>query len=81
MKVTVNRLDKTIVDGKCVVNFLIEEGDSAFAIEKQITLVDGKSNESYTKEAYALSEDEIDAWKEEVSTNGREFDPVSGTFA
>ena len=80
MKVTVQRLDKTSAAGKCVVLFLVEYQTSTLSIEKQITLVDGKTNESYTEDAYALCGDQIDEWKEEIDGWAKEIDPATGKF-
>ena len=41
---------------------------------------DGKSDEDYIKEAYALAKDEIDNWASSFANVGKEWDVEKGIF-
>jgi hypothetical protein len=75
------------------INMYVQEGDEMnitleithnqqqFFITKMVDVVDGKTKEQYVSDAYNAALPEIEAWKEDIETVGREFDPSTGTFA
>ena len=64
------------------VGFMCEENGKKFAIDKLITIVDGKSTESYIEDAYASAKDEIDAWAADAAANvvGKKWNPESNSI-
>ena len=46
-----------------------------FIIDKWLTIVDGKSDDEYSKEAYDASKSEIDAWDNSFAIIGKTFNP------
>tara|TARA_A100001201_G_scaffold138840_1_gene130174 strand:+ start:394 stop:642 length:249 start_codon:yes stop_codon:yes gene_type:complete len=59
---------------------ITSENKKILTIDKEVDFVEGKSNEEYINEAYALMRDEVDAWEADVSLVDREFDVESGQF-
>ena len=55
------------------VGFKITEGNNVFAIDKQVALADGKTDEQYITEALAAGQSEIDDWKASFANVGREW--------
>ena len=74
------------------VNMFLDQGDTkvitlhiihnnqSFFITRNVDVADGKTTEQYISEAYTAAEDEINAWKADISIVGRDFDETSGTF-
>jgi hypothetical protein len=66
-------------DSNKFVGFLIEDDNGKlFAIDKRVPLQDGKSNDDYVAEAYALCKDEIDEWQASFANIGKVFNPATG---
>ena len=63
-----------------LVGLRIEYNGSTLIADKRVTIVDGKTKEQYVSDAYNAALDEINAWKEDLGTIGRTFDPSTGTF-
>jgi hypothetical protein len=62
-----------------LVGFYIEDANGKlFAIDKRVPLQNGKSEEEYVSEAYALCKNEIDEWQSSFANVGKEFNPVTG---
>ena len=52
--------------------------NEVFIIDKWLTIVDGKSDDDYSKEAYDAAKTEITAWDNSFVNIGKTFDPDSG---
>ena len=56
-------IDKFAVDGTDkLVGFKVDSNGSILIIDKKVPIVEGKTAESYTSDALALAQAEIDAW-------------------
>ena len=62
------------------VGFLVNNNGKMLAIDKLITLVDGKTDESYVQDALAAAQSEIDAWAADASVVGRKWNPDTNSF-
>ena len=51
-----------------------------FIIDKKITIADGKTDESYVKDAYDASLTEINEWQAQFSVQGKIFDPTKNSL-
>ena len=49
-----------------------------FIIDKWLTIVDGKSDDDYSKEAYDAAKTEITAWDNSFVNIGQTFNPDTG---
>ena len=49
-----------------------------FIIDKWLTIVDGKSDDDYSKDAYDAAKTEIDAWDNSFAKIGKTFNPDTG---
>ena len=67
-------------DKKYVGFFVQLDNGHTYIIDKQVDLEDGKSDEDYIKEAYALAKDEIDNWASGFANVGKEWDVEKGAF-
>jgi hypothetical protein len=63
-----------------LVGFTIKENGNTFLIDKQLPLVDGKTEDQYVQEAFALCADEIQEWKQSFAVIGRKINPETGAF-
>ena len=52
--------------------------NEVFVIDKWLTIVDGKSDDEYSKDAYDASKSEIDAWDNSFAKIGKTFNPETG---
>lgn len=59
----------------------VDEKGRTFVIDKKITIVDGKSDESYVKDAYDASLAEINEWQAQFSVKGKTFDPSDSSLS
>jgi len=57
---------------------VINDKGNLFIIDKWLTIVDGKSDDDYSKDAYDASKSEIDAWDNSFAKIGKIFNPDSG---
>ena len=60
---------------------VVNEKGYVFIVDKKITIVDGKSDESYVKDAYDASLAEINEWESQLSMQGKVFDPSDNSLA
>ena len=60
---------------------VVDEKGHIFIVDKKITIVDGKSDESYVKDAYDTSLAEINEWEAQLSMQGKVFDPSDNSLA
>tara|TARA_R100001594_G_C3945222_1_gene241651 strand:+ start:174 stop:431 length:258 start_codon:yes stop_codon:yes gene_type:complete len=60
---------------------VVDEKGHIFIVDKKITIVDGKSDESYVKDAYDASLAEINEWEAQLSMQGKVFDPSDNSLA
>ena len=60
---------------------VVDEKGHVFIVDKKITIVDGKSDESYVKDAYDASLAEINEWVAQLSMQGKVFDPSDNSLA
>tara|TARA_R100000315_G_C5193520_1_gene113054 strand:+ start:494 stop:751 length:258 start_codon:yes stop_codon:yes gene_type:complete len=60
---------------------VVDEKGHVFIVDKKITIVDGKSDESYVKDAYDASLAEINEWEAQLSMQGKVFDPSDNSLA
>ena len=50
------------------------------AIDKEVAIADGKTNEQYVQEALSAAQAEIDAWNTDADNVGRKWDPSTNSF-
>ena len=63
-------------DDKKYVGFLVtDEKGSQFAIDKKVSLSEGKTDEQYVKDALALAKSEIDEWVASFAQIGKTWNP------
>ena len=62
------------------VGFKIKQDGNTLAIDKQVPLVDGKTNEQYVQEALALCQAEIEDWKNSFALVGKKWNLETGSF-
>tara|TARA_Y100000004_G_C8814348_1_gene369118 strand:+ start:543 stop:803 length:261 start_codon:yes stop_codon:yes gene_type:complete len=60
---------------------VVDDSGRIFIIDKKITIADGKSDESYVKDAYDASLVEINEWQEQFSVQGKIFDPSDSSLS
>ena len=59
---------------------VIDDEGRIFIIDKKVTIADGKSDESYVKDAYDASLTEINEWQAQFSIKGKIFDPTKSSL-
>lgn len=79
MNITVDKFTDASETEK-LVGLRIEYNGSTLIADKLIAISSGKTKEQYVSDAYTAALDEINAWKEDLGTVGRTFDPSTGTF-
>tara|TARA_R100001440_G_scaffold71537_1_gene94618 strand:- start:61 stop:318 length:258 start_codon:yes stop_codon:yes gene_type:complete len=57
------------------------ENKEVLIIDKEISLVDGTSDESYVQQAYEASKAEIDEWSAQFAVKGKTFDPSNNSLS
>ena len=62
------------------ITLAVEHNSQTFLITKTVSVSEGKTKEQYVSDAYAAALDEINAWKDDVETVGKEFNPSTGSF-
>lgn len=62
------------------VGFIINNNGKKLAIDRLITIVDGKTDESYVQEALAAAQPEIDSWASDTAIVGRKWNPETNSF-
>jgi len=67
-------------ENKFVGLFVKNDNGQAFAIDKQVPLVDGETDAYYVQQAISLAQAEIDDWNNEFSMVGKTFNPETGEF-
>ena len=61
------------------IGFKIQDTDNnIFIIDKWLPIVDGKSDDDYTKDGYDASKSEITAWENSLANIGKTFNPDTG---
>ena len=61
---------------KKYVGFMVtDEKGTMFAIDKQVSLSEGKTDNQYVKDALALAKSEIDAWVASTAQLGKTWNP------
>jgi flagellar basal body rod protein FlgF len=60
---------------------VVNEKGYVFIVDKKITIVDGKSDESYVKDAYDASLAEINEWESQLSMQGKVFNPSDSSLS
>lgn len=79
LKYTVKNFED--VDTNKLVGLLVEDDNGKkFAIDKQIALVDGKSDASYVQDAVSAASSEISAWQNQESVVGKVFNVDDNTL-
>ena len=63
-----------------LVGFMVKSNGRSLAIDKLVTIVDGKTNESYVQDALAAAKSEIDAWAADVAVVGKKWDADKNSF-
>ncbi len=59
---------------------ITDSSENQFVIDKQVDIVDGKTNESYVQDALALCQDEINEWTGSFALVGRTWNPNTNQF-
>jgi len=62
------------------VGFLVDKNGRKLAIDRLITIVDGKTDESYVQDALAAAQSEIDAWAADIAVVGKKWNPETNSF-
>ena len=57
---------------------ITDEKNNIYAIDKWLTIVDGKSDDDYIKEAYDLCKTQIDNWQNSMKNLNKTFNPDTG---
>jgi len=57
---------------------VINDKDEVYIIDKWLTIVDGKSDDDYSKEAYDASKSQIESWDNNFAKIGKAFNPDTG---
>ena len=71
---------KTDGDNKLVGFDITDDTGNKFVIDKQVPLVEGKTNEQYVSEAMTASQAQIDEWQESFALVGKEWDAETNSF-
>jgi len=62
------------------VGFMVTSDGKQLAIDKLVTIVDGKTDESYVQDALAAAKSEIDAWAAASAVVGKKWDADKNSF-
>ena len=62
------------------VGFMVTSGGKQLAIDKLVTIVDGKTDESYVQDALAAAKSEIDEWNASIAIVGKKWDADKNSF-
>tara|TARA_R100001086_G_scaffold204984_1_gene120865 strand:- start:217 stop:459 length:243 start_codon:yes stop_codon:yes gene_type:complete len=62
------------------VGFMVTSGGRQLAIDKLVTIVDGKTDESYVQDALAAAKSEIDEWAGAIAIVGKKWDADKNSF-
>tara|TARA_Y100001938_G_C8018846_1_gene394087 strand:- start:21 stop:284 length:264 start_codon:yes stop_codon:yes gene_type:complete len=80
-KITIDKFEDEKVDGvlkkKVGLKVLNDEG-GIFITDTYLDIVDGKSVDDYTKDAYDAKKSNIDKWMESFANIGKTFNPDTG---
>ena len=63
-----------------LVGFMVKSNGRSLAIDKLVTIVDGKTNESYVQDALAAAKSEIDAWAADIAVVGKKWNADTNSF-
>ena len=64
-----------------LVGFVVTDANgNKFAIDKEVSFVEGKSDASYVQDAYALATPEIEAWQNQFNIIGKVFNPEDNSL-
>ena len=59
---------------------IVDDKGNIFISDKKITIADGKTDESYVKDAYDVSLTEINEWQAQFSVQGKIFDQTKNSL-
>ena len=62
------------------VGFMVDNNGKKLAIDKLVTIVDGKTDESYVQDALTAAQSEIDAWAANTAVVGKKWNPDTNSF-
>ena len=62
------------------VGFMVTSDGKQLAIDKLVTIVDGKTDESYVQDALAAAKSEIDEWSAAIAVVGKKWDADKNSF-
>tara|TARA_R100000388_G_scaffold84791_1_gene63864 strand:+ start:314 stop:556 length:243 start_codon:yes stop_codon:yes gene_type:complete len=62
------------------VGFMVTSDGRQLAIDKLVTIVDGKTDESYVQDALAAAKSEIDEWSAAIAVVGKKWDADKNSF-
>lgn len=69
------------VDDKKMVGFrVVDDQNQIMVIDKYVPLVEGKTDQEYIADAYALCTAEINEWQASKNIVGKVFNPTTGTL-
>lgn len=71
---------ETVGDNKLVGFMVTNDNGKLLAIDKQIAIAEGKTDEQYVQEALAAAQAEIDDWNVSASVVGRKWNPDTNSF-
>lgn len=62
------------------VGFIVENNGRKLAIDKLVPIADGKSDESYVKDALSLAQVEINSWVADTAILGKKWNPETNSL-
>ncbi len=71
---------RTEGDKKYIGFMVTDDNGNQLAVDKEVSVSDGKSDEQYVKEAYDSAKSEIDDWASGFANVGKEWDAEKGIF-
>mgnify|MGYP003642719938 FL=1 len=73
--------DFRVESDKKYIGFMITDSNgNKMAIDKKVDIVDGKSDEKYVEEAFALCSSEVSEWQSTYSVVGKKWNPDTKNF-
>tara|TARA_R100000231_G_C5293345_1_gene155269 strand:- start:53 stop:340 length:288 start_codon:yes stop_codon:yes gene_type:complete len=57
---------------------VVDNNGGVFIVDKYLDIVDGKTDDEYSKDAYDLAKSAIDDWQNSLVNIGKKFNPITG---
>lgn len=62
------------------VGFIVDNNGQKLAIDRLVTIVEGKTDESYVQDAFTAAQSEIDSWAADAAVVGKKWNPDTNAF-